>query len=213
MEITWLGHSCFRIKGKEAAVVTDPYEKNIGYSLGRPAANIVTVSHGHSQHDNIDGVGGSPKVISGPGEYEIANVLITGIRTFHDAEGGEKRGKNTVYLIEIDEVMVCHLGDLGHVPTSEQAEEMSNVDVLLVPVGGLTTMDAAAASETISLLEPKIVIPMHYKTEVLKGELEPLGRFLKEMGLKEITPQPKLVVTKQSLPAHTQVVVLDYRRS
>ena len=108
---------------------------------------------------------------------------------------------------------MCHLGDLGHVPTSEQAEEMSNVDVLLVPVGGLTTMDAAAASETISLLEPKIVIPMHYKTEVLKGELEPLGRFLKEMGLKEITPQPKLVVTKQSLPAHTQVVVLDYRRS
>lgn len=210
MEIVWLGHSCFRIRGKEATIVTDPFDKTLGYPVKKPTASIVTVSHQHPQHSYLGGVTGNPRVISRPGEYEIANVFINGIATFHDAEMGEQRGKNTVYLIQIEEVSICHLGDLGHVPTAEQIEQMSDADILMVPVGGGATIGATAAVETISLLQPKLVIPMHFKTEVVKMELAPLEAFLKEMGVKEFVPQPKLSVTKSSLPIETSVVVLDY---
>ncbi len=210
MEIVWLGHSCFRIRGKEATIVTDPFDKTLGYPVKKPTASIVTVSHQHPQHSYLGGVTGNPRVISRPGEYEIANVFINGIATFHDAEMGEQRGKNTVYLIQIEEVSICHLGDLGHVPTAEQIEQMSDADILMVPVGGGATIGATAAVETISLLQPKLVIPMHFKTEVVKIELAPLEPFLKEMGVKEFVSQPKLSVTKSSLPIETSVVVLDY---
>ena len=210
MEIIWLGHSCFRIRGKEATIVTDPFDKTLGYPVKKLTANIVTVSHPHPQHSFLEDVAGSPRVISRPGEYEIANVFINGIATFHDADRGEHRGKNTVYLVQIEEVSICHLGDLGHVPTAEQIEQMSDTDILMVPVGGGATIGAAAAVEIISLLQPKLVIPMHFKTEVVKIDLEPLEHFLKEMGLKEVVSQPKLNVSKSSLPAETNVVVLDY---
>lgn len=212
MEITWLGQSCFRIKGKDATVITDPYDRSLGYTLGKPTAEIVTISHDHPDHNYVEGVGGEPMVITGPGEYEVANVLITGIRTYHDANGGKERGKNTVYLFEEEDITVCHLGDLGHVPTSQQVEAMTNVDILLIPVGGTYTIDAAQATETISLIEPKIVIPMHFQTEALKFKLDPVEKFLKEMGLKEVTPQAKLNVTRNSLPDQTQVIVLDYKK-
>lgn len=212
MEIVWLGHSCFRIRGKEATIVTDPFDKTLGYPMRKPTANIVTVSHSHPQHSFVDGVAGEFKLLSRPGEYDIANVFILGIPTFHDNEKGAKRGKNTVFFMEIDDVKVCHLGDLGHVPTTEQVEQMSGTDILLVPVGGVSTLDAAAAAETIGLLEPKLVIPMHYKTEVVRMELDPIDRFLKQMGLKEVLSQPKLNVTKNTLPLETRVLVLDYRR-
>jgi L-ascorbate metabolism protein UlaG (beta-lactamase superfamily) len=123
---------------------------------------------------------------------------------------GAQRGNNIVYHIQIEEVCICHLGDLGHVPTSEQTEQMSDVDILMVPIGGVATIGATAAVETISLLQPKLVIPMHFKTEVVRMELAPLEPFLKEMGVKEFTSQPKLSVTKSSLPVETNVVVLDY---
>ncbi len=210
MEIIWLGHSCFKIRGKEATIVTDPFDRTLGYPVKKLTANIVTVSHPHPQHSFLEDVAGSPKVISRPGEYEIANVFINGIATFHDADGGEHRGKNTVYLVQIEEVSICHLGDLGHVPTAEQIEQMSDTDILMVPVGGGATIGAAAAVEIISLLQPKLVIPMHFKTEVVKMDLEPLEHFLKEMGLKEVVTQPKLNVSKSGLPADTSVVVLDY---
>ena len=212
MEIVWLGHSCFRIRGKEATIVTDPFDKTLGYPMRKPNASIVTVSHNHPQHSFVDGVAGSPRVVRRPGEYDISNVFINGIATFHDKEKGAQRGKNTVFFMEIDEVKVCHLGDLGHVPTSEQVEQMSGTDILMVPVGGVSTLDAAAAAETIGLLEPKLVIPMHYKTEVVKMELEPLEHFIKQMGLKEVVTQPKLSVTKSTLPPETKVLLLDYRR-
>jgi len=210
MEIVWLGHSCFRIRGKEATIVTDPFDKTLGYPVRKPTASIVTVSHNHPQHSFVDGVAGSPRVVSRPGEYDIANVFINGIATFHDNEKGATRGKNTVFFMEIDEVKVCHLGDLGHVPTSEQIEQMSGADILMVPVGGFTTLNAAAAAETIGLLEPKLVIPMHYKTDVVKMELEPLENFIKVMGLKEVVSQPKLNITKSNLPLEIKVLVLDY---
>ncbi|MCJ7521687.1 MAG: MBL fold metallo-hydrolase [Dehalococcoidia bacterium] len=210
MEIVWLGHSCFKIRGKEAAIVTDPFNKTLGYPVKKPTASIVTVSHQHPQHSFVEGVTGDPRVVSKPGEYEIANVFINGIATFHDAEKGEQRGKNTVYVIRIEDMSICHLGDLGHVPTAEQIEQMGDIDILMVPVGGGATIGAAAAAETISLLQPKIAIPMHYKTDVINIELAPLGPFLKEMGVKEVVSQPKLNISKSSLPAETSIVVFDY---
>ena len=210
MDISWLGHSCFKIKGSHATVITDPYSPSLGYSLGKPTARIVTVSHQHPGHSYFQGVGGEPRVITGPGEYEISGILIIGIATFHDAERGGKRGKNTIYLMEVDEVSVCHLGDLGHVLTAEQAEELGNVDILLLPVGGVSTINASAAAEVVRRLEPKVVIPMHYKTQALSWELEPVGRFLKEIGVKEVNSLPKLSFTRTSLPASTQIFLLDY---
>ena len=210
MEISWLGHSCFRIKGRQVTVITDPYPPDLGYSLGKLTAQIVTVSHQHPSHSYVQGVGGEPKLVTGPGEYEINGVLITGIATFHDMERGQKKGKNTVYLIELDEVSVCHLGDLGHVLTAEQVEELGNVDVLLLPVGGVSTINAPLAAEVVRQLEPKAVVPMHYRTEASSRELEPVDRFLKEIGVKEIGSQPKLTLTHSSLPASTQVFVLNY---
>jgi L-ascorbate metabolism protein UlaG (beta-lactamase superfamily) len=212
MDIIWLGHSCFRIKGSRATIVTDPYSKDLGYSLGKPNARIVTISHEHPGHCYAEGVGGQPRVVRRPGEYEISDVLIIGIATFHDKEGGKKRGKNTVYLMEIDEVAVCHLGDLGHVLTNEQIEDIGNVDVLLLPVGGVSTINAPLAAEVVRQLEPKVVIPMHYKTPALKWELEPVDRFLKEIGAKQVSSQPKLSVSKSNLPPNIQVCLLDYQR-
>ena len=210
MEITWLGHSCFRIKGSQASIITDPYAPDLGYSLGKPAASIVTVSHQHPSHNYAEGVGGEPKLVRGPGEYEIGGVLIIGIATFHDDEKGSVRGKNTIYLMEVDGVSICHLGDLGHVLTTEQVEELGDVDVLLLPVGGVSTIDASMAAEVIRQLEPQAVIPMHYKTPAISRPLDPVEKFLKEMGKEMEEPRPKLSVTKSTLPLGTQVFVLSY---
>ncbi len=210
MDISWLGYSCFRIKGSNATVITDPYPPDLGYSLGKPAARIVTVSHQHPGHAYIQGIGGEPKVITGPGEYEISGVLIIGMAASHDTEGDTMRGRNTVYLMEVDEVSVCHLGDLGQVLTAAQVEELENVDVLLLPVGGVSTIDAPLAAKVVRQLEPKVVIPMHYKTQALKRELEPVEKFLKEIGVEQLNPQPQLSLTRSSLPDNTQVFLLDY---
>lgn len=210
MEISWLGHSCFRIKGSQTTVITDPYSPGLGYSLGKPSARIVTVSHQHPGHAYVQGVAGEPRLIMGPGEYEISGVLVIGLATFHDGNRGSERGKNTVYLIEVDEVSVCHLGDLGHMLTNEQVEELGSVDILMVPVGGVSTINAPVAAEVMRRLEPKVVIPMHYKTEALSWELEPVARFLKEVGVEQVTPQPKLPFTKSSLPLNSQVFLLSY---
>ena len=212
MEITWYGHSCFRLRGKEATVVTDPYGPDYGYTLPRIRADIVTISHHHHDHDYAQGIKGNPKFIEGPGEYEIQGVFITGIPTFHDRKRGRERGSNTVFLFDIDDLRVCHLGDLGHALDQSQVEALGDIDVLLIPVGGGPTINAAQAAEVVSLLEPKIVIPMHYKTKVLTFKLDPVSRFLKEMGVEELAPQESLKVTKGSLPEETQVVALQYKQ-
>jgi L-ascorbate metabolism protein UlaG (beta-lactamase superfamily) len=212
MDITYLGHSCFRIRGREATIVTDPPVPTVGYKIGKPSADIVTVSHQHYDHNNVAAVSGNPKVVEGPGEYEIQGARITGIASFHDPEGGKLRGKNTMYVIEMDDIVVAHLGDLGIVPTSEQVDELGNIDVLMIPVGGNYTMNASQAAETVNLLEPKIVIPMHFKTPVSTVEVEPVDRFLREMGVKQIEPQPKLSINKSNLPAETTVIMLDYSK-
>jgi L-ascorbate metabolism protein UlaG (beta-lactamase superfamily) len=211
VEIVWLGHACFRIRGREATVVTDPCPPASGYTIGKPTADIVTISHRHDNHSYLKAVPGSPTVLDGPGEYEISDAFLTGIATYHDAKKGEDHGGNIVFIMEMEGIKVCHLGDLGHTPTAEQAEEMTGVDILFVPVGGNTTLDGVRAAEVVSLLEAHLVVPMHYKTDAFKGELEPPDRFLKEMGVTAHEPQPKISVTRNSLPSDTQVVLLDYR--
>ncbi len=212
MEITWYGQSCFRLRDRLATVVTDPYGKDIGYSLPRIRADIVTVSHDHSDHNYVEGIKGDPKVLSGPGEYEVSDVFVTGIPTFHDRKKGASRGRNVVFLFDFEGLTVCHLGDLGHVPTQAQVEALDDIDVLLIPVGSRFTINASQAVEVISLLEPRLVIPMHYKTKALKIKLDPVSKFLKEMGLSQLATQESLKVTKSSLPEETQVVLLDYKQ-
>lgn len=192
-------------------MIADPFGKTVG-SLGHPAADIVTVSHAHPGHSGFAAVAGQPRVVDGPGEYEIKGVVITGIRTYHDDEGGKARGKNTAYLIEMEGLVVCHLGDLGHVLSTAQVEAMSNVDVLLIPVGGGPTINAAQAAEVISLVEPKLVVPMHYRTPNARADLDTAERFCRQMSVPNLTPQPKLSVTANSLPEETQVVLLESRR-
>jgi L-ascorbate metabolism protein UlaG (beta-lactamase superfamily) len=211
VDITWLGHSCFKIRSSQANIITDPFPPDLGYTLGKQTARIVTVSHQHPSHSYIQGIGDEFRLVTGPGEYEISNVLIIGVATFHDAEGGTTRGKNSVFLLEVDGVKICHLGDLGHVLTAEQVEEIDIVDVLMLPVGGVSTIDATLATEVLRQLEPKVVLPMHYKTPVIKRELDPVDLFFKEMGLEQVSSQPKLSVTKSNLPISTQVLLLDYQ--
>jgi len=212
MEITWYGQSCFRLRDRLATVITDPYDKGIGYTLPRVRADIVTVSHDHPDHNYVKGIKGQPKIIVGPGEYEVRGVFITGIPTFHDRKKGASRGRNTVFLFDFDGLTVCHLGDLGHVPTQSQVEALSDIDVLLIPVGSVSTINAAQAAEVISLLEPRLVIPMHYKTKALEVKLDSVSKFLKEMGLSKLATQESLKVTKSSLPDETQVMLLDYKQ-
>ncbi len=212
MDITWLGHACFRIRGSQATVVTDPCSPDTGYVLEKEkqTARIITISHLHPTHSYIQGVGGEPKIIRGAGEDEISGVLDLGLATFHHAENGAKWGKNTVYHMEVDGVSICHLGDLGHPLSTRHVQEIGDVDVLMVPVGDFNTLSATAAAQVVRQLEPKIVLPMHYKTPAYTGEAEPVEKFLKEMGKEQILPVPRLNVTRSNRPESTQVVLLNY---
>lgn len=212
MEIDWFGHACFRLRGRDGTVVTDPYSKDIGLSFARPRGDIVTISHDHPGHSFAKGVKGDPKVIEGPGEYEIKDVFVTGVPTFHDKKGGKERGANTVYVFDMDGLTICHLGDLGHVPTQPQAEMFGNVNVLLIPVGGVSTIGASEAAEIVSMLEPQIVIPMHFQHPELTFKLDPVAKFFKEMGTKQPDQVAMLKVTKDSLSDETQVILLEAKQ-
>jgi len=209
VEITWYGQACFRLRSRGLAVVTDPYSPEIGLKLPRLTATIVTVSHQHGDHNYVDAVKGSPFIISGPGEYEIEGIFVIGVSTYHDAKQGQERGKNTAYLIEFEGLTICHLGDLGHVLTQEQVEQLNNVDILLIPVGGKYTLNGAKAAEVVSLLEPKIVIPMHYKVPGLEVPIEGVSRFLKELAIEPPAKLELLTISKSQLPDETRVVLLE----
>jgi L-ascorbate metabolism protein UlaG (beta-lactamase superfamily) len=209
MDVTFFGNSCFRLRGKEVVIVTDPYVPPSG--TAKLEADIVTVSHDHPGHNAVAAVAGEPRVLSGPGEYEIRGVLISGVATFHDGQQGKEQGRNTVYVIQIDDLRLCHLGDLGHVLTSEQVDEIGTVDVLFIPARG-HVIDAAKAAEVVSQIEPNILVPMHYDGPSGDGLLS-IEKFCHEMGLRQITPQPRLSLSRGSLPQETQVVVLETRSS
>lgn len=208
-EITWHGHACFAIQGRDVTVLTDPVPSTSGYDIGNPAVDIVTVSHGHKGHSALENVQDGFRLINGPGEYEIQEVFINGIQTFHDAERGARHGKNTVYVIEIEELVICHLGDIGHVLTDQQVELISSVDVLLVPVGGGPTISPAQAAEVIGQIDPGIVIPMQYQTDKGDFEREPVDGFIREMASAEHETLERLRVRKSDIGESAKVVVLE----
>jgi L-ascorbate metabolism protein UlaG (beta-lactamase superfamily) len=198
-------------------VLTDPFDRSVGMDIGRPTAHIVTVSHSHPDHANVAAVRPMRErlfTIDGPGEYEVSGILITAVRTYHDKKKGAELGPNTVYVIHMDDVVFCHLGDLGHELTTHQIDEIGNVDVLFIPVGGGETIGSAEAVSVISQLEPRIVVPMHYAAAAQRSsqiDLAPLEKFTHELGLKDVVAEDKLSVTAASLPAEgeeTRVVVM-----
>jgi len=213
MEIKYFGHSCFLLRDKNATLLTDPFSPEVGLKLPRIAADIVTITHDHYDHNNTGIVQAKmreePFIIKGPGEYEVSGVSIFGVATYHDNSLGKERGRNTIYIIIMDGIRLAHLGDLGHILTDEQLEEVNGVDILFIPTGGIYTLDAKEAVEVIGQIEPRIVIPMHYQLPGLKIKLNPVEDFLKEMGLKEIKPLDKLVVSRERLPEERAVVVLN----
>jgi L-ascorbate metabolism protein UlaG (beta-lactamase superfamily) len=211
IEIIWYGHACFRLKDRNTTIVTDPYDKSLGLPLPRPKADIVTISHDTPHHNYIAGVREDFKVIEGPGEYEIGGTFITGIRMSPPSNKKDSWQNNIFVFYLEDNMTVCHLGDLNHVPTQSQVEGLGSIDVLLAPVGGKKALNAAQAAEVISLIEPYIVVPMHYRLPDLTIELDPVGKFLKEMGVAKADPVSALKLTKSSLPEETQIVLLEPR--
>ncbi len=207
-EFRWYGHNCFRIRAREATIITDPVGKITGYSFPKQSADIVTISHDHPGHTNLDALRPEYQVIRGPGEYEMHDVFITGIRTYHDARRGAERGHNTVYLFEIEGMVVCHLGDLGHPLTTEQAETLGDPDVLIIPAGGGTVIDAATAAEIVSQLEPKVVIPMQFATAIGDRELGTVEAFCKHLGVQMPEAEEKLVLRQTDLGETMRLVVL-----
>ncbi len=215
MEITWYGHSCFRLTERGmASVVTDPFDNgSIGYEAIKLKADIVTVSHDASGHNNAKAVKGTSHVITGPGEYEIGGVFITGVQTNGHSKKDDDELPNTLYVFDYDGITIAHLGDLRRVPSQTEVEALGSVNVALVPVGSGGGLNAAKAAEVISLLEPNIVVPMHYATKDTKLKLDSLDKFLKEMGLSASQSESSLKVTRSGLPEETHVIVLEYQQS
>lgn len=213
MEIQYLGHACFKLIGKKLSVITDPFDaKTAGYRPIKQSADVVTVSHNHFDHNYTQAITGDPLIFDTPGEYEAKGAEFKGVSAFHDEEGGKDRGLITIFAIEIEGIKICHLGDLGTELSPDQLEQLDGVDILLIPVGGTYTIGAEKAAKVTSQLEPKIVIPMHYKTKEGKvgdGKLDSVDKFLHEMG---VTPEKKerLKITKKDLPEELEVVVLKY---
>ena len=216
-KIYWAGQSCFEIsvsnsKDHEATIVIDPFDEKTGLKVPNLSADILLVTHQHHDHNNVKAVKGEHFLIDGPGEYEIKGVFIQGIPAFHDDEEGKKRGQNTIYTIEAEEMRFCHLGDLGQKQlTDEQLERIDGIDVLMIPVGGEYTIDSVAAQKVIAQIEPKIVIPMHYALPKLDLKVDGVDKFLKTMGKPAVTPQDKLTVKTSTLPKEgaSEIVVLQ----
>jgi len=211
MIITWQGHSCFKIQDKQGSegvtLVTDPFDKEIGLKAPSFDADIVTVSHEHSDHNNVSSIKGKYFLINSPGEYDFKNILVEGVDSYHDEKEGAERGKNIIYRIEVEDISITHLGDLGHVLDSSQLEKLTGTDILLIPVGGKYTLDAKKAVEVISQIEPRIVIPMHYKVDNLNIDIDALDKFIKEIGI-EPTYEEKLKISKKDLPQEDMELVI-----
>ncbi|OGO28823.1 MAG: hypothetical protein A2W33_10190 [Chloroflexi bacterium RBG_16_52_11] len=215
MEIIWYGHSCFRLSERNmASVVTDPYDHRVaGYDALKLKADIVTISHDAPGHNNVSVVKSKSHVITGPGEFEIGGVFVTGVQTNGHGKRATDEPRNTLYVFDYDGVTIAHLGDLRRVPSQTEIEALGTVNVALVPVGGGGGLTSAKAAEVVSLIEPGIVIPMHYGTTASLIKLAPLAKFLKEMGLGDVVAQDSLKISRGSVPEETHVVVLNYARS
>lgn len=215
MIITWNGHSCFKIESDKSSIVTDPYGDEYGLKLPRLSADIVTSSHDHNDHNNIKAVkaansedANGPFVINGPGEYEIKDTFVYGIPSWHDDKKGTERGANIIYRIEMEGMSIAHLGDLGHMLEQEQIEKLEGIDILMIPVGGNYTIDGKQATQIISQLEPRIVIPMHYSIKGLKAKIDGLDPFCKEIGVCPPERVAKFKIAKKDLPQEDLKVVI-----
>jgi len=216
MIITWYGQACFEIAAKnrengDTVIIIDPFSEETGLKAPKLTADVLLISHAHFDHNNVKAVSGEYFLINSPGEYEIKEVFIQGIPAFHDNQNGKERGEVIIYKIEAEGIKICHLSDLGQKElTSEQLEQIGDVDILLIPVGGKFTIDAKDASEIISQIEPRIVIPMHYRLPNQKIEIDGVDRFLKVMGEEGVSPEKKLKITAKNLPAEeTKIIVLE----
>lgn len=214
MDITWYGLSCFRIREGGTTVVCDPFDKQIGLALPKIRADVVTISHEAPGHNAVDRVQGEFKVLRGPGEYEVGNVFVSGMATYHHRQKDDEPERTVAYFFEFGDLTIGHLGDMGKVPKQSEIEDLNigEVDILLVPVGGNATLDSARAIEVIGILEPRIVIPMHYRHDgldpLLANNLDPVDKFLKEFGVAIPDAQDMLKVSKSSLPDETQIALL-----
>lgn len=215
MEITYIGHASFKIKGKTTTLVIDPYDPKItGYKFPPQTADMLLITHNHADHGYVDGVTNYKLLINTPGEYEMSDTFVYGIKTFHDENKGDERGANTIYQIDIDDFSLLHLGDLGHELNKETLEKLSDIDVLMIPVGGTYTIDAKVAAKVISSIEPSIIVPMHYQTPDLTGlsnKLAGLKEFLEEMGVEDngVSKMDSLKLsTKNDLPEESEVYIL-----
>jgi L-ascorbate metabolism protein UlaG (beta-lactamase superfamily) len=214
MIITWQGHSCFKIQDKSGpdgiTLICDPFNKEIGLKPPNCEADIVTVSHNYEDHNNVSALRGKPFVINSAGEYDIKGIFIEGIDSYHDDKDGGERGPNIIYRMEIDDISVAHLGDLGAPLNDVQLERLAGTDILLIPVGGKYTLDAKRAVEVISQIEPRIVIPMHYQVDGLKLDIDPVDKFIKELSI-EPTREDKLKISKKDLPQEDmELVILSF---
>lgn len=212
MEIKWHGHACFEIISEDGKViVTDPYDESIGYPMPDVTADIVTVSHEHHDHNNVAAIKGAPEVVKDAGEHICKGIRFYGVKTHHDTSSEAERGENTIFLFDVDEMSLCHLGDLGHVLTADQVRRIkeNGVDIVFIPIGGVYTIDADGANEVLRQLEPKIAVPMHFKTPPLRLKIQKEDRFLK--GKKRMRREKKLVLHKEDLPEELEIVVLDWR--
>lgn len=214
MEIRWFGQACFLVKtidelNKEVKIVIDPFSKEIGLKVPKLEADILLVTHSHYDHNNVKDVKEEYFLIEGPGEYESKNVFLKGIASYHDEKEGKERGENTIYLIEAEGIRICHLGDLGQKELApEQVESIGEVDILMIPVGGIYTIDGKEALKIINQIEPRIIIPMHYSLPKLKIKLDKVDKFLKEFGQEVIEPQVKFNIKADKLPIETIVSLL-----
>lgn len=211
MVIQWYGQACFKIQSGELVLALDPYTKEYGLTPPRFRADITLITHSHPDHSNAETIAGEPFLITGPGEYEVKGVSIRGLGTYHDASQGSERGPNTIYQIHYEGMTLLHLGDFGEPALREATlEELEDVDILMLPVGGTYTIDAAGATRVVKQLEPRIVIPMHYKIPGLTLALAGLDPFLKEMGMGRVEAQDRLTIRKKEMGERetTEVVVL-----
>jgi L-ascorbate metabolism protein UlaG (beta-lactamase superfamily) len=212
MKIKWLGHACFLItSGDGLRVITDPYAVGggINYSPIRETADVVVVSHDHGDHNNVATVQGKPEVVKGTGTKTAKGIQFKGVATSHDASQGTQRGSNTVFCFTIDDLKLCHLGDLGHVLSPAQVTEIGGVDILFVPVGGFFTIDATVASHVCDQLKPKVVIPMHFKTPKCGYAIAGVEDFLKgKKGVRKVVGN-EVQFERQKLPTAMEIVLLQ----
>ena len=213
MIINWYGQSCFQItsSNNHVSVVVDPFSEDIGLKLPKLQPDILLVTHQHSDHNNIKSISGDPFLIDSPGEYEIKEVFVQGIPSYHDPLFGEERGINTIYTIETEELKICHLGDFGQKELSpEQIDKIGEVDILMIPIGGVYTISSKEAAVIMSQIEPSIIIPMHYHLPKLKLKLDGLDKLLKTMGIEKLDSVPKLSIKKKDIvPEEAKIIVLN----